>query len=227
MWVRRPYRTLLNSVFLMRRAGNNVEENIAYGMEKDDYTEEQLKTACIRANAWEFIEKFSHGFQTRIGEKGVRLSGGQRQRIAIARVMLRQPKILFLDEATSALDTQSEALVQDALDSLIQLQDTTIVLVAHRLSTVKDADKICVLGDGNIMEAGTHDELLSNEDGPYAKLVNRQLTKASNEILGDENFDDVAGESPRGKGGRGGRGGGGGGRHGRGGGGRRRMGGGD
>jgi ABC-type multidrug transport system fused ATPase/permease subunit len=193
-------------------------------MEKDDYTEEQLKTACIRANAWEFIEKFSHGFQTRIGEKGVRLSGGQRQRIAIARVMLRQPKILFLDEATSALDTQSEALVQEALDTLIRLEDTTIVLVAHRLSTVKDADKICVLGDGNIMEAGTHDELLSNEDGPYAKLVNRQLTKASNEILSDGAFDESEGG---GKGGRGGRGGGG--RRGRGGGGggggRRRMGG--
>ena len=208
--------------------GNNVEENIAYGMEKDDYTEEQLKTACIRANAWEFIEKFSHGFQTRIGEKGVRLSGGQRQRIAIARVMLRQPKILFLDEATSALDTQSEALVQEALDTLIRLEDTTIVLVAHRLSTVKDADKICVLGDGNIMEAGTHDELLSNEDGPYAKLVNRQLTKASNEILSDGAFDESEGGGKGGgKGGRGSRGGGG--RRGRGGGGggggRRRMGG--
>ena len=128
--------------------GNNVEENVAYGLEKDQYTLEDLETACKRANAWEFIEKFTHGFQTRIGEKGVRLSGGQRQRIAIARVMLRQPKFLFLDEATSALDTQSEALVQEAIDELIGLDDITIVLVAHRLSTVKDADKICVLGDG-------------------------------------------------------------------------------
>ena len=86
--------------------GDNVEQNIAYGMEPHEYTQEDLLEAVKRANAWEFIEKFSHGFKTRIGEKGVRLSGGQRQRIAIARVMLRKPKILFLDEATSALDTQ-------------------------------------------------------------------------------------------------------------------------
>ena len=152
------------------------------GLEKDQYTHQELEEACVRANAWEFVEKFTHGFQTRIGEKGVRLSGGQRQRIAIARGMLRKPKFLFLDEATSALDTQSEALVQEALDVLISLDDTTIVLVAHRLSTVKDADKICVLGDGKVQEAGTHDELLRNPEGPYAKLVHRQLTKAANDV---------------------------------------------
>lgn len=172
-------------------------------MEKDEYTEEQLQEACERANAWEFVEKFSHGFQTRIGEKGVRLSGGQRQRIAIARVMLRNPKILFLDEATSALDTQSEALVQDALDALITQEDKTIVLVAHRLSTVKDSDKICVLGDGKILESGTHQELLDmGEDGAYAKLVNRQLTKAANEILSDGAFDaseESDADTPKGK----------------------------
>ena len=162
--------------------GNNVEENVAYGLDKDQYTQQDLEEACRRANAWEFIEKFMHGFQTRIGEKGVRLSGGQRQRIAIARAMLRKPKFLFLDEATSALDTQSEALVQEALDALIALDDTTIVLVAHRLSTVKDADKICVLGDGKVQESGTHDELLRNPDGPYARLVHRQLTKAANDV---------------------------------------------
>ena len=92
--------------------GKNIEENIAYGLEKDEYNEADLKLAAQKANAGEFIEKFKHGFHTRVGEKGVRLSGGQRQRIAIARVMPRSPKILFLDEATSALDTQSEALVQ-------------------------------------------------------------------------------------------------------------------
>jgi ABC-type multidrug transport system fused ATPase/permease subunit len=178
--------------------GNNVEENVAYGLEKDQYTLEDLETACKRANAWEFIEKFTHGFQTRIGEKGVRLSGGQRQRIAIARVMLRQPKFLFLDEATSALDTQSEALVQEAIDELIGLDDITIVLVAHRLSTVKDADKICVLGDGKVQESGTHDELLRNTDGPYAQLVHRQLTKAANDVS-DAAFDESGKESSKDK----------------------------
>eukprot|EP01045_Picozoa_sp_COSAG04_P010577 COSAG04_NODE_650_length_11561_cov_9.523731_7_plen_242_part_00 len=202
------------------------------GLEKDSYTEEDLRIAAEKANAWEFIEKFQHGFQTRVGEKGVRLSGGQRQRIAIARVMLRMPRIrklsngwlglvtvpesdgppllrtVFLDEATSALDTQSEALVQGALDTLIQTKDSTICLVAHRLSTVRDASTICVLGDGKIQESGTHDELMSN-DGPCAcsfplaastsvshlviradaKLVSRQITKESNEILGDGAFD--------------------------------------
>ena len=102
--------------------------------------------------------------------------------------MLRQPKILFLDEATSALDTQSEALVQQALDALIATKDSTICLVAHRLSTVRDANKICVLGEGKIQEQGTHDELLRN-DGPYARLVSRQITKDKNEILGDGAFD--------------------------------------
>lgn len=100
--------------------GKNIEENIAYGLDKDEYNENDLRVAAEKANAWEFISKFKQGFQTRVGEKGVRLSGGQRQRIAIARVMLRQPKILFLDEATSALDTQSEALVQQALDALMR-----------------------------------------------------------------------------------------------------------
>eukprot|EP01052_Picozoa_sp_SAG31_P012904 SAG31_NODE_764_length_12262_cov_26.578887_10_plen_304_part_00 len=171
--------------------GANVKENIAYGLEPDEYTHADLQRAAERSGAAEFINKFSHGFETRIGEKGVRLSGGQRQRIAIARVMLRQPKILFLDEATSALDTQSEALVQEALDALIATDDTTIVLVAHRLSTVKDADKICVLGDGKILEQGTHNSLLRDAEGPYSQLVHRQLTKQANEI----NADAVAEES--------------------------------
>ena len=120
------------------------------------YSTAEIEEAARRANAWEFIETFTHGLKTRIGERGVRLSGGQRQRIAIARVMLRKPKLLFLDEATSALDTQSEALVQKALDSLISARESTIVLVAHRLSTVKDANQICVVSDGRIAESGTH-----------------------------------------------------------------------
>jgi ABC-type phosphate transport system ATPase subunit len=139
----------------------NVEDNIAYGLEKGQYTAQDLEEAARQANAWEFISRLTHGVKTRVGEKGVRLSGGQRQRIAIARVMLRKPRLLFLDEATSALDTQSEALVQAALDGLMQMEDTTIVLVAYArrfhslLSTLTEIDLCHTCSCHEILRAET------------------------------------------------------------------------
>ena len=121
------------------------------------------------------------GFKTRVGERGGRLSGGQRQRVAIARIFLRAPKLILLDEATSALDEESQAAVQASLDALIKKGDSTVVLVAHRLSTVMNADKIAVVGDGLVREEGTHEELCA-ADGVYAGLVRKQLTKAQSVI---------------------------------------------
>jgi len=135
---------------------------------------EASKKAC----AYDFIMGFPDGFSTRIGERGVRISGGQKQRISIARAFLRKPKILLLDEATSALDAESEAQVQVALDRLIAEGNATIILVAHRLSTVINAHQICVLSEGGIIEKGTHDELIEAR-GTYYALVQRQLKKAA------------------------------------------------
>eukprot|EP00808_Paulinella_micropora_P004913 g72239.t1 len=160
-----------------------IEENIGYGV--DDYTIEEIYAAARKANAHDFIMLFESGYQTRVGDRGIRLSGGQKQRIAIARVMLRKPKLLFLDEATSSLDSESEALVQDALDKLISEGGCTIVLVAHRLSTVVNADKIAVIDNGGIKEQGTHDELLQKK-GVYAKLVQKQLARTQNMLIQDE-----------------------------------------
>ncbi|XP_024363403.1 ABC transporter B family member 25 isoform X2 [Physcomitrium patens] len=136
----------------------SILENITYGL--SSWRQEDLEEAAKYANAHDFIMKFPEGYATRVGERGVRLSGGQRQRIAIARMLLRRPKVLLLDEATSSLDTESEALVQQALDRLIGEGGRTIVLVAHRLSTVRNADNIAVLDKGRLVEQGTHEELL-------------------------------------------------------------------
>jgi len=154
-------------------------DNIAYGINKPEAAE--VRRAAMLANADNFISKFEDGYATRVGERGVRLSGGQKQRIAIARVLMRRPSIVLLDEATSALDAESEALVQEALDRLIAKSGATVVLVAHRLSTVKNADKIAVVSDGRIVEMGTHCELLS-KGGVYANLVSRQIARRKNNI---------------------------------------------
>mmetsp|Transcript_8853 Transcript_8853/g.11535 ORF Transcript_8853/g.11535 Transcript_8853/m.11535 type:complete len:924 (-) Transcript_8853:1361-4132(-) len=148
----------------------SVMYNITYGMEEGTYTKAQVIAAAKKAHAHEFIEKMKDGYDTRVGEHGGRVSGGQAQRIAIARVFLRNPKIILLDEATSALDEESQQAVQDGLDALIRKGGSTIVLVAHRLSTVKFADKIVVLDKGEIAEEGSHDELMSR-DGVYANLI--------------------------------------------------------
>ena len=145
------------------------KDNIRFG--KTDATDEEIANAAKIANAYEFITKSEHGFDTNIGDRGGRLSGGQRQRVSIARAILKNPPILILDEATSALDTESERLVHDALEKLMKTRTT--VAVAHRLSTIKHADEICVLHEGKIVERGTHDELIG-KDGYYKKLHDMQ-----------------------------------------------------
>ena len=145
------------------------KDNIRFG--KTDATDEEIANAAKIANAYDFIMKSEHGFDTGIGDRGGRLSGGQRQRVSIARAILKNPPILILDEATSALDTESERLVQDALEKLMKTRTT--VAVAHRLSTIKHADEICVMHEGRIVERGTHDELIG-KDGYYKKLHDMQ-----------------------------------------------------
>lgn len=149
----------------------SIRDNIRYGA--PDASDGAVREAARAANALSFVEGFPNGLDTLVGERGVRLSGGQKQRIAIARAILEDPAILVLDEATSALDSESEHLVQEALDRL--MEGRTTLVIAHRLSTVRDADEVVVLDSGRVHERGTHDELLAKEDGLYRKLIERQL----------------------------------------------------
>ncbi len=154
--------------------GGSIRENIAYG--KPDATLQQIEEAARKANAHEFIARFPQGYGTVVGERGVQLSGGQRQRIAIARAVLKDPAILILDEATSALDSESERLVQEALDQL--MKGRTSIVIAHRLSTIRNADRILVLDKGTVVESGTHDELIADAHGLYHSLSSLQLERA-------------------------------------------------
>jgi ABC-type multidrug transport system fused ATPase/permease subunit len=152
--------------------GGTIKENIAYG--KPDATDEEIYKAANQANAYDFIKGFPEQFETIVGERGIKLSGGQRQRIAIARALLKNPSILILDEATSSLDSESEKLVQEALEIL--MQGRTSIIIAHRLSTIRNADQILVLENGIISEQGTHQELIALENGVYKNLSNLQFS---------------------------------------------------
>ncbi len=151
--------------------GGTIRENILYG--KPDATDAEIESAARQANTWDFISSFPEGLQTIVGERGVKLSGGQRQRIAIARAILRNPSILLLDEATSSLDAESEKVVQDALNNL--MEGRTSIIIAHRLATIRDVDCIYVIEGGRIVEQGTHDALSLIDDGAYSSLAKLQF----------------------------------------------------
>ncbi|NDK54625.1 ABC transporter ATP-binding protein [Pontibacter fetidus] len=151
--------------------GGSIRENIAYG--RPEATETEIIEAAKKANAYNFITSFPEGLDTLVGERGIKLSGGQRQRIAIARAILKNPAILILDEATSSLDSESEQLVQQAMDVL--MKDRTTIIIAHRLATIRKADKILVIDGGEIVEEGSHEELSANDNGIYANLLRLQF----------------------------------------------------
>lgn len=165
-WVRRQIAVVSQEPVLF---SGSILENIRYG--RPDASDEEVKAAAVAAFAQPFIEGFPEGYQTRVGERGLKLSGGQKQRVAIARAILRDPKILLLDEATSALDSESEHWVQRALEALSQ--GRTTIVIAHRLSTIRDSQKIVVMAKGQVVETGTHAHLLG-KNGAYARLVARQ-----------------------------------------------------
>ena len=151
--------------------GGSIGENIRYG--DPEASPEQIIEAAKQANAWDFIDRFPEGLDTLVGERGTQLSGGQRQRVAIARALLKNPRILILDEATSSLDSESERLVQDALENL--MAGRTSIVIAHRLSTVRNADQIFVMDEGSLVEQGRHDQLMQIPDGIYRNLSKLQF----------------------------------------------------
>ncbi|MCD6352307.1 MAG: ABC transporter ATP-binding protein [Armatimonadetes bacterium] len=172
--LRRSIGMVLQENFLF---SGTIRDNIRYG--RPEATDEEVVRAAMAANAHDFIMEFPDGYETVVGERGTRLSGGQRQRVAIARALLRDPRILILDEATAELDSESEALIQEALERL--MKDRTTFIIAHRLSTVMNADEIVVLEDGRIVERGTHAEL-ATAGGVYAKLCEVQFKRAQDKI---------------------------------------------
>ncbi|HSH16730.1 MAG TPA: ATP-binding cassette domain-containing protein, partial [Verrucomicrobiae bacterium] len=151
--------------------GGSIAENIAYGKPGADRTE--IEDAARKANAHDFIAGFPEGYETLVGDRGIRLSGGQRQRIAIARAILKDPAILILDEATSSLDSESEHLIQEALETL--MRGRTSFIIAHRLATVRHVDRILVIAGGRVVESGTHAELSALEGGVYRRLASLQF----------------------------------------------------
>jgi len=161
---------------------DTIGNNIAYGF--PGASKEQIEDAAKQANAYDFITSFPEGFDTPVGERGAQLSGGQKQRIAIARALIKKPEILLLDEATSALDNESEAVVQAALDKLMESKAHTCIVIAHRLTTIQNADRIAVIAEGSVKEFGTHNELMDKPKGRYKRLVDSQDRRATRESLG-------------------------------------------
>ena len=151
--------------------GGSIADNIAYG--KPGASPAEIEQAARQANAHEFIQAFPERYATLVGDRGIKLSGGQRQRVAIARAVLRNPAILILDEATSSLDSESERLIQEALETL--MRGRTSFIIAHRLATVRHVDRIIVIAGGRVVEAGTHDELQAIQDGVYRRLAALQF----------------------------------------------------
>jgi ABC-type multidrug transport system fused ATPase/permease subunit len=151
--------------------GGSIAENIAYG--KPGASVAEIEQAARQANAHEFIQGFPEGYATLVGDRGIKLSGGQRQRVAIARAILKNPAILILDEATSSLDSESERLIQEALETL--MRGRTSFVIAHRLATVRHVDRIIVIAGGRVVEAGTHEELQAIADGVYRRLAALQF----------------------------------------------------
>ncbi|KAG7971186.1 hypothetical protein I3843_07G123200 [Carya illinoinensis] len=173
---------------------SSIKDNISYG--KEGATIEEIREATELANAAKFIDKLPQGLDTMVGEHGTQLSGGQKQRIAIARAILKDPRILLLDEATSALDAESERIVQEALDRI--MVNRTTVIVAHRLSTIRNADMIAVIHRGKMVEKGSHSELINDPDGAYSQLIRLQeLNKESEQFVDDQNKQEITAESAR------------------------------
>ncbi len=170
-WLRRQVGVVSQEPILF---STSVADNIRYG--RDEASDDEVRAAAAAANALSFIEGFPEGFETQVGERGVQLSGGQKQRVAIARALLKDPRVLILDEATSALDAESEALVRDALKRLMEGRST--IVIAHRLSTVKDADRVLVVENGRIVQEGSHGELMDDARGTYRRLVEKQFVEA-------------------------------------------------
>ncbi|MBP9134269.1 MAG: ATP-binding cassette domain-containing protein [Saprospiraceae bacterium] len=168
---RKNFATVPQDVILF---GGTIRENIAYGM--PTASEAEIMEAARKANALEFINKLSEGLNTIVGDRGIRLSGGQKQRVAIARAILKDPKILILDEATSSLDAESESLVQDALNTL--MEGRTSIIIAHRLATIVDVDCIFVIHEGKVIESGTHSQLMTKQEGWYRYLANMQFNQS-------------------------------------------------
>mmetsp|Transcript_20583 Transcript_20583/g.59736 ORF Transcript_20583/g.59736 Transcript_20583/m.59736 type:complete len:1251 (-) Transcript_20583:552-4304(-) len=185
-WLRRQIGLVSQEPVLFARS---IKENIAYGC-RGNVSQEEIENAAKLANAHDFIMGFQHGYETEVGDRGAQLSGGQKQRICLSRVLIANPKVLLLDEATSALDSESEHIVQRALDKLLESSKRTTIVIAHRLSTIKNADQIAVIDGGRVLETGTHETLMQNPNSKYKQLVEAQgsgRSANSNEQLAQRN----------------------------------------